>query len=92
MWAELLWKNKVSMKKVSFNKFNRLLTYYIIKVEVWISAHAEILWPSMCMSNFKAIGQAVWAVFRRQENVSGRGGGGGGGRGGGGGVTTLAKP
>ena len=56
-------------------------------LEVRISAHAEVLWPSMCMSNFKAIGQAVWAVFRPQENVSGRGRGGGGR-----GATTVAKP
>ena len=53
-------------------------------LEVRISAHAEVLWPSMCMSNFKAIGQAVWAVFRPQENVSA----GGGGRG----VTTVHVP
>ena len=80
-------RNKVIVKKVSFNKFNQLLTYYVIKVEVRISAHAEILWPYMCIPNFRTIGQTVWAVFRSQENVSGRGRG--GGRGGG---TTLAKP
>ena len=66
-------KNKVTLKKFPFNKFNQLLTYYVIKVEVRISANAEILWPCMCIPNFRTIGQAVWAVFRRQENVSGRG-------------------
>ena len=76
-------KNKVIVKKNYFNKFNQLLIYYIIKVWVRISARAEILWPYMCIPNFRTIGQAVWAVFRSQENVSGRGRGGG---------TTLAKP
>ena len=83
-------KNKATVKKFLFNNFNQLLTYYVIKVEVRISANAEILWPCMCIPNFKTIGQAVGAVFRPQENVSGRGGR-GGGRGGGGG-TTLPKP
>ena len=73
-------KNKVIVKKIYFNKFNQLLTYYVIKVEVRISAHAEILWPYMCIPNFRTIGQAVWAVFRRQEKVSGRDGGGRGRR------------
>ena len=36
-------KNKVIVKNNSFNKFNQLLTYYVIKVWVRISAHAEIL-------------------------------------------------